>query len=70
MPDRPLLNARKVHFVGDLIAFVVAETLEQAWNVDARVGLVDDINLDLHVIAEDFSRAAVVDQGIDRSKGI
>ncbi len=30
VPDRPLLNARKVHFVGDLIAFVVAETLEQA----------------------------------------
>jgi carbon-monoxide dehydrogenase large subunit len=30
VPDRPLLNARKVRFIGDLIGFVVAETLEQA----------------------------------------
>jgi carbon-monoxide dehydrogenase large subunit len=30
LPDRPLLNARKVHFIGDLIGFVVAETLDQA----------------------------------------
>src|SRR5712691_3104182 len=30
LPDRPLLNARKVHFIGDLIGFVLAETLDQA----------------------------------------
>ena len=30
VPDRPLLNAGKVRFIGDLIGFVVAETLEQA----------------------------------------
>ncbi len=30
LPDRPLLNARRVHFIGDLIGFVVAETLDQA----------------------------------------
>jgi carbon-monoxide dehydrogenase large subunit len=30
LPDRPLLNAKKVRFVGDLIGFVMAETLEQA----------------------------------------
>jgi carbon-monoxide dehydrogenase large subunit len=30
LPERPLLNAQKVRFVGDLIGFVVAETLEQA----------------------------------------
>ena len=30
LPDRPLLNGRKVRFIGDLIAFVVAQTREQA----------------------------------------
>jgi carbon-monoxide dehydrogenase large subunit len=30
LPDRPLLNGRKVRFIGDLIGFVVAETIEQA----------------------------------------
>jgi carbon-monoxide dehydrogenase large subunit len=30
LPDRPLLNGAKVRFVGDLIGFVIAETLEQA----------------------------------------
>src|SRR5260370_6280168 len=30
LPDRPLLNGAKVRFVGDLIGFVMAETLEQA----------------------------------------
>jgi carbon-monoxide dehydrogenase large subunit len=30
LPDRPLLNAGKVRFIGDLIGFVVAETREQA----------------------------------------
>jgi carbon-monoxide dehydrogenase large subunit len=30
LPDRPLLNGQKVNFIGDLIGFVVAETLEQA----------------------------------------
>ena len=30
LPDRPLLNGRKVRFIGDLIGFVVAQTREQA----------------------------------------
>ena len=37
---------------------------------DDGVGLVDDIDLDVDVVAEDFPRAAVVEQAIDRGKGI
>ena len=44
LPDRPLLNAAKVCFAGDLIGFVIAETREQARDA------ADLITLDLEAL--------------------
>ena len=43
---------------------------DQLVEADDGIGLVDHVDLDVDVVAEDFPRAAVVDQAIDRGKGI
>lgn len=40
LPERPLLNGRKVRFIGDLVGFVVAQTREQALDA-AELVMVD-----------------------------
>ncbi len=46
------------------------QPLEQLLEADDRIGLVDHIDLDVDVVADDLPRAAVVDQAIDRCEGI
>lgn len=46
------------------------QAADQLVEADDRIGLVDHIEIDLHVVAERLPPAAVVDQVIDGCKGI